>query len=318
METVLLRTFREVARRGSFTAAAEALGYTQSAVSRQISALEREVGAPLFDRVPRRGVRLSDAGESLSPHAEAVLERLAAAQRDIAALGRLEAGQLRIGAFPSANAELLPRTLAAFRAEHPGVAPSLIEGTSPRQLARLEAGELHLAVVSADARLPLEAERVELTHLLDEPMLVALPLSHRLAKRRAVRLAELAHGSWIVGDRSVQDPLLTLAPELAERGRIEFVAREWTAKLGLVAAGFGVTLVPALVVSTVRAGVAVVALHGDDAPARTVYLATAKGTARPPAVDAFQLALRKVVAELRSEMRGRGLSLPGRRRPSAK
>ena len=97
-------------------------------------------------------------------------------------------------------------------------------------------------------------------------------------------------------------------------GESEFVAREWTAKQGLVAAGFGVTLVPALAVSTVREGVALVALHGDDAPARAVYLATAKGVATPPAVDAFVPVLRQVVTELAGEMRRRGLRLPTRRR----
>jgi DNA-binding transcriptional LysR family regulator len=314
MDTNLLRTFREVARRGSFTAAGGALRYTQSAVSRQIAALEDEVAASLFDRVPRRGVRLTDAGESLLPHAEAVLERLALAQRDIAALARLEAGHLRVGAFPTANADLMPRALAAFRAQHPNVSPSLLEGTSPRQLARLAAGELHLAVVSADARLPLAADRIELAHLLDEPMLVALPRSHRLATRRSLRLSELAADSWIAGDETVQDPLRTLAPELAERGRIEFVAREWTAKQGLVAAGLGITLVPALAVSTVRSGVALVALHGDDAPARAVYVATATGVEAPPAVGAFVTVLRAVVAELRNELRARGLRLPTRPR----
>jgi DNA-binding transcriptional LysR family regulator len=298
MDTGLLIAFREVASRGSFTGAADALGYTQSAVSRQIAALEGDVGAPLFDRLPRRGVRLSDAGRALLPHAEAVLDRLGSARREIAALGELEAGQLRIGAFPSANAELVPRALAAFRARYPKVAPTLSEGTTPRQLARLEAGDLHLAVVSADARLPLKAERVALDHLLDEPMLVALPPSHRLAGRRSVRLSDLADESWIVGERSVQDPLLTLAPDLAERGRIEYVVREWTAKQGLVASGFGVTLVPALASSTVRSGVTLVALHGDDAPARAVYAATERGIPMPPAVAAFTAALHAVVAEL--------------------
>jgi DNA-binding transcriptional LysR family regulator len=143
-------------------------------------------------------------------------------------------------------------------------------------------------------------------------MLVALPRAHRLARRRSLRLSELSAESWIAGDETVQDPLRTLAPELAERGRIEFVAREWTAKQGLVAAGFGVTLVPALAVSTVRHGVELVALHGDDAPARAVYVATATGIAAPPVVEHFVAVLRSVVAELAHELRERGLRLPAR------
>jgi DNA-binding transcriptional LysR family regulator len=283
------------ARRTSFTSAADALQYTQSAVSRQIAALERELDAPLFDRLPRRGVRLTGAGESLLPHAEAVLERVGVLRRDVAAVGRLEAGRLRVGAFHTANAELVPRALAAFRAEHPAVEPVLVEGTSPRQLARLRAGELHLAVVSSAA----ESDGIELALLLREPMLVALPRSHALAGLRSVRLAELADEPWIAGDPTVQDPLRTLAPSFADEGRIAFVVRDWGAKQGLVAAGFGVTLVPALAAATVRPGVALVALHGDDAPARAVYAATATGVARPPAVDPFLRALRRVVAELR-------------------
>jgi DNA-binding transcriptional LysR family regulator len=312
METMLLRTFREVARRGSFTAAAEALQYTQSAVSRQIAALERELDASLFDRVPRRGVRLTEAGRCLLPHAEAVLERVGSLHREVAAVGRLDAGHLRVGAFHTANADLIPRALAAFRDRHPKVTPLLIEGTSPRQLARLRAGDLHLAVVSADRRLPLETQGIELTHLRHEPMLVALPESHPLAGRRSLRLSELVDERWIAGDPAVQDPLLTLAPDFADQGRIEFVVRDWTAKQGLVAAGFGVTLVPALAVSTVRRGIALVALHGDDAPARAVYVATAKGVRTPSVVGPFVRLLRQVVTELRREMRARGLRLPAR------
>jgi DNA-binding transcriptional LysR family regulator len=295
MDTDLLRAFREVARRGSFTAAADALQYTQSAVSRQIAALERELDAPLFDRLPRRGVRLTDAGRSLLPHAEALLERVGSLRRDVAAVGRLEAGRLRVGAFQTANAELVPRALAAFRAEHPNVEPDLVEGTSPRQLARLRAGDLHVAVVSS----AVETDGVELAPLLREPMLVALPRSHALAGRCSLRLAELADEPWIAGDPGVQDPLLTLAPDFAEEGRIAFIVRDWGTKQGLVAAGFGITLVPALAAGTVRAGITLVALHGDDAPARPVYAATATGIARPPVVDPFLRALRRTVAELR-------------------
>src|SRR4029453_6666541 len=98
MEIIWLRVFREVARQGSFTAAADALRYTQSAVSRQIAALESDTGATLFDRVPR-GVRLTDEGRCLLEHADAVLGRLDSARRDLAALRDLDGGRLRIGAF---------------------------------------------------------------------------------------------------------------------------------------------------------------------------------------------------------------------------
>src|SRR6266540_1181515 len=109
-----LEVFREVALRGSLTAAGQALGYTQSAVSRQVSALEKATGAHLFDRLPR-GVQLTEEGRCLLAHAEAVLERMRAAQQALEALRDLDAGRLRVGAFDSADAALVPRALAAFR-----------------------------------------------------------------------------------------------------------------------------------------------------------------------------------------------------------
>jgi len=116
-----LEVFREVAARGSLTAAAQALGYTQPAVSRQVAALEKATGARLFDRLPR-GVRLTEEGRFLLTHAEVVLERMRAAADGLQALRNLEAGRLRAGAIDSANAALLPRALAAFRTAHPASA----------------------------------------------------------------------------------------------------------------------------------------------------------------------------------------------------
>src|SRR2546421_3129853 len=113
MDIVWLEVFREVARRGSFTAAAQALSYTQSAVSRQIAALEQDTGTTLFDRVPR-GVRLTDEGRCLLEHAEVVLGRLESARRDLAALRDLDIGRLRVGAFATADAALVPRAMATF------------------------------------------------------------------------------------------------------------------------------------------------------------------------------------------------------------
>ena len=108
MDIVWLEVFREVAARGSLTAAAQALGYTQPAVSRQVAALEKATGVRLFDRLPR-GVRLTEEGRFLLAHAEVVLERMRAAADGLQALRNLEAGRLRAGAIDSANAALLPR-----------------------------------------------------------------------------------------------------------------------------------------------------------------------------------------------------------------
>ena len=130
-----LRVFREVVQRGSLSAAAEALSFTQPAVSRQIAALEREAGAQLLERTPR-GIRLTEPGRVLLGHAEAILDRMAAARAQVESITRLAGGRLRIGAFPTANATVVPRAIAAFAREHPDVELALVEALTPDANAR--------------------------------------------------------------------------------------------------------------------------------------------------------------------------------------
>ncbi|PZF90280.1 LysR family transcriptional regulator [Micromonospora deserti] len=282
MQTQALDVFRTVARHGSITAAARELRYTQSAVSRQIATLEADLGVVLFDRLPR-GVALTEPGRCLLPHADAVLERLATAHRDLDALRGLGGGRLRVGAFPTAMAALVPRALAAFRAAHPQVALSLVEGRTPALLERLLAGDADLAVVSAPPDQPLDGGRFDLRHLLDEHLLVAVPSDHRLSRRRTVRLAELADDSFVVGSPGGEDPLMRATMPPGFRPRVDIVAADWTGKLGCVAAGLGVALVPALAVRAAPADLALLRLHADDAPVRRVYAASVAFRHRPPA-----------------------------------
>ena len=178
-----LKVLREVARCGSFSAAAESLAFTQPAISRQIAALELEAGTQLVDR-RARGVRLTPAGELLLGHAEAILDRLAAAETQLEALAGLAGGRLRLGTFGTANATLIPLAIRAFGAEHPDVELRLVEGVSAKLMRRLAAGEVDLAVVSDHEPLELGADEIELEHLMDDPLHVALPADHR-ARRRA-------------------------------------------------------------------------------------------------------------------------------------
>ncbi|MEU9305883.1 LysR family transcriptional regulator [Streptomyces sp. NPDC048269] len=288
----LYEVFLRVARLDSFTAAARSLGYTQSAVSRQIQVLEDEWGTPLFDRLPR-GVRLTEAGRILLPHAEAVGERLRTARAELDVLRSLGAGRLRIGAFSTADAALLPRALAAFRSRHPAVAVTRTEGPSAKHLALLAAGDLDLAVIADTSGRPPQGCTPH--HLLDERMYVALPGGHRLAGRTDVRLAELADEEWIAGGTRPEETLMRSALEGGFRPRTGFVAADWIAKQGFVAAGLGVTLIPALAASSARADLSLVPLHPDDTPRRQVYAATARGSAPSPAALAF-LALLKETA----------------------
>ncbi|MEU3401146.1 LysR substrate-binding domain-containing protein [Streptomyces filamentosus] len=286
--------FLAVARSGSFTSAARSLGYTQSAVSRQVRSLEEEWGAELFERLPR-GVRLTEAGRVLLPHAEAVRDRLAAARAELTALRTLDGGTLRLGAFSSATAALVPRAQAAFRERHPGVVVTRVEGPSVKHLGLVAAGEEDLAVVSpaADAAPP---PGVTLHHLLDEPMLVALERGHPYAGRRDVRLAELAGEEWIVGNERLEDTLFRPALAAGLRPRTGLLAHDWIAKLGAVAAGLGVTLVPALAAASVRPDVALVTIHPEDVPYRRIC-AAAPGSPSA-AATAFLSLLRETAEEL--------------------
>jgi DNA-binding transcriptional LysR family regulator len=286
MNLAWLEVFREVALRGSLTAAGEALGYTQSTVSRQVSALEQATGAVLFDRLAR-GVRLTEEGRCLLVHAEAVLARMRAAQDAIHALQQLDAGRLRVGAFDSADAALVPRAMAAFRAAHPKVSVSLVEGVSSTLLGRLQNGEIDVAVVSAYPHQTLDTERFDLHHLLDDPLMVALPAGHRLARGKALRLSRLADQSWIEGFSESSETLVEACLRAGFRPRIDFRAREWTAKQGFVAAGLGLALVPMLAAAATRPDIALCPLHPDDAPVRTVHAATWRAAASPPPVAAF-------------------------------
>ncbi|WP_078504270.1 LysR family transcriptional regulator [Streptomyces viridochromogenes] len=297
VSTVWLRAFLEVARHASFTGAARTLGWTQSAVSRQIATLEGALGgAPLFDRLPR-GVRLTEAGRILVPHAEAVAESLHDAVRELTALREVTGGRLRFGAFATADAALVPHALAAFRARHPRVRVTREEGLTPVLLDRLTAGHLDLAVVSTTGRAPLET--YELHHLLDESLYVAVPAAHPLAGLEGpVRLGRLADEDWISGSSRPEGTLLDAALRQGFRPRVAHVVGEWTAKQGYVAAGLGVALVPALAAASVRPDVRLVPVRDEGGPARAVYAATVRGRSPTPAVEAFLGALREAAAKV--------------------
>lgn len=270
VDVTRLTVFRAVATLGSFTAAAKSLRYTQSAVSRQIAALEDDVAAALFDR-EARGVRLTEEGRVLLAHAEVVLDRLAAARRELSAVRDADGGRLRIGAFATAEAVLVPRAMVAFGRDFPRVELSLSDGLTAAHVARLRAGELDVAVLNVPKGQSLE---VPVTHLVDDPPFVALPATHRLARRRTLKLTELAGEHWIAGATTVEDTLIGACLRSGFRPTVRYVVQEWTAKQGLVAAGLGVTLVPGLLAGAVRPDIVVKPLRATEISARAVVVAT--------------------------------------------
>ncbi|MGH4028046.1 LysR family transcriptional regulator [Actinomycetota bacterium Odt1-20B] len=298
VSTVWLRVFLDVARHGSFTRAARDLSLTQSAVSRQVASLEAAFGgAPLFDR-EARGVRLTAHGRTLLPYAETVVSQLSGAGRALTELDEVDGGTLRLGAFATADAGLVPRALAAFRERHPGVTVTREEGLTPRLLARVTEGALDVAVVSTTGGALTDAAACDLSHLLDEALYVAVPAGHPLAGRAEVGLAELADEDWVSGSAQAEGTLLDAALRHGFRPRVAHVVAEWTAKLGYVAAGLGVTLVPTLAAGAARPDLALVRVRDEGAPARAVYAATPRGRAAPPSLDPFLTALREALPGL--------------------
>jgi DNA-binding transcriptional LysR family regulator len=288
-----LHVLRTVAEVGSFSGAAEALSFTQPAISRQIATLEAEAGAQLVER-NARGIRLTAAGQLLVEHADVILDRLAVAQTQLDALAGLSGGRVRLGAFPTANATLIPLAIKRFDDTYPDVDLQLDEAVSGDLVDRLKAAEIDLAVV-ADP--PLEDPELELTHLMDDPLHLALPLGHRLAGAGRVAMADLADETWIEGRHpSAAEPLRNAARIAGFEPRICFESTQWLGKQGLVAAGLGVTLIPSLALATVREDVVLRSL-GKDAPTRRIFVATLCCGYRNPAIAPMAALLREVAEQ---------------------
>lgn len=246
-----LRVVHEVARQGSFSGAATALGYTQSAVSRQVAATEAAAGAKLFERLPR-GVRPTAAGEVVVRRAARVLGEVDGALQEVAGVRDRFAGRLVASAFPTAAAVLLPRSISRLRARHPDLWVDLTEAASPVQLRRLRTGRVEVAVVAVGEGLPeqdLDGLRTERLRIPRGPG-VAVARDHRLADRDVVDVADLAGETWVVGAGPAGEPQFGPWPGLADP-IVGHEVRHWATRFGLVAAGLGVTLVPGLAADSV-------------------------------------------------------------------
>ncbi|WP_326834786.1 LysR substrate-binding domain-containing protein [Amycolatopsis rhabdoformis] len=285
-----LRAVREIALSGSFTAAARLLGYSQPAISRQVAAMEAAAGQPLFVR-EGRGVRVSAAGAVVVEHAGRILAGIGALEQDLASLDDRLAGRVRLGAFPSATAVLVPRAIARLRTEHPGLDVALTEAATPALVRQLRARRLDVAVIGVGAGLPdydltgLEQEVVSAGGLC-----VAVPAAHRLAGSGVVPVAELAGETWIAGPGG-DDPQFRAWPTLADPV-LGHAVRGWPARLGLVAAGLGVCLMPVVAAPSVPAGVVTVGVDDPGWPGRRTVALTreARGAEAAGVVSALRRA----------------------------
>jgi DNA-binding transcriptional LysR family regulator len=271
-----LRILVEVAQAGSFSAAAQRLGYTQSAVSRQVATLEAAAGRPLFERA-RSGVTLTPAGARLLQTAVSVLDELDAARRELTD-EETNRRPVRLGAFPSAVAGLVPEALASLP---PHVNVTLREATTPALTRALRAGTLDLAVIarSPPFRPPdNESPALELTTIAERELCVAVPESHPLASAGAVEVEQLEGQTWVAsGPPDAAGSLLGVWPGLRERPDVRYVVRDWLGKLRIVAAGLAITTVAPVAVRAMPARIKILAVRGEPQELRRVVLARRPG-----------------------------------------
>jgi DNA-binding transcriptional LysR family regulator len=262
----LLKVLREVALRGSFSAAAEALSYSQPAVSQQIARLEAQTGVKLLDRQPK-GIKLTPAGEALVRHTERILAQLAAAQAELSEIASSARGRLRIASFATAAGTIVPIAVSAFKHVRPGVRVELQLMDPPLSIPALRRGDIDLAITEEggfEADPDLGGLGVE--RLMDDVLYAALPVDHPLATRRAISLTDLMHEDWMVvglkGTCADSNIVLRACAQAGFEPRIAYISDDYFAIQGLVASGMGVALVPGLALASSREDVAVRPLCG--------------------------------------------------------
>jgi DNA-binding transcriptional LysR family regulator len=257
-----------VVETGTFSGAAEQLGYTQSAVSQQVSTLERIVGAPLFERPGgRRPVRLTAAGEMLLTHARAVLARVSSAAADLRALASGEQGELGVGTLPSVGTKVLPRLLGTFRAEWPGIEIVLHESRDCAELIRaVETGDIDVTFIDIG---PYETGPLEVRPLLDDPMVFLAPAGAPEAARRVVSIADIAHlpmiGTRNVACRQIIDDAFRQAPVSPT---YVFRSDDNPTIQGLIGVGMAYAVLPLLTVDENDPNVAVIPIRPKPPPRR--------------------------------------------------
>ena len=286
-----LQALHAVATTGSVKEAAAQLGYSSSAISQQLTALERETNAVLLEPAGR-GIRPTPAGELLAQHAERIFEQLAQAESELLALNAGQLGSLRLASFASAGAELVPPALAEVRTRLPGLEVTLRSADPEAALAQLRRGLVDVAVI--ERHQPPPDDGLIYQPLLTDPWRLVLPRGHRLAKRRTVRLADAREETWI--DLLIHKGCCRVEAEAAfERAGF---APHWVAEAedfwpaqGFVAAGLGLALIPSLALGVLRSDLVVRPLTRDNQPARDVYAVTRPALSTTTAVRAILDAL---------------------------
>lgn len=300
LDLKLLTTFREVAVRGSFSEAAAALDFTQPAVSQHISRLETALGTRVLER-SARGVTLTPAGEVLVRHASALLEsarRAEEAVRDAAGIGR---AQVRVAAFNSAAAGLLPGATRELRKTRPDAELALQVMEDVPGVEALLAGRVDVALIVQSPLSPTTPRAgAEYLPICDDEMRVAVAADHPLATRASVTLEELRDEPWLItevaGTCADSNVVLHAFRDAGYEPRVSFASEDYQALQGMAASGIGVALIPTLALVSSRSDVVVLPVRGR-APSRQV-VAVARSGEENPLVDHMVEALRAAARAL--------------------
>jgi DNA-binding transcriptional LysR family regulator len=288
-----LQALQAVVETGSVREAAARLGYSPSAISQHIAALEAETRSVLLEPAGR-GVRPTPAGRLLAGHAQEIFERLARAEAELAALNAGRVGTLRLATFATAGAELVPPALVEVRAALPGLGITLRSAERGEALGLLRGAMIDIALIEAHDHPAEPADGVIFQPLLRDPFRLLLPRGHRLANRRVIDLAEVADETWIDLRCEVGCcKRATVAAFLGAGFEPRYVAQadEYWAAQSFVAAGLGLALVPALALGVHHAGVLARRLAGRLQPTREVLAATRQSLTGTAPVQAMLAAL---------------------------
>jgi len=285
---------------GSVTSAAAELGYTPSAVSQQLLRLEREVGQPLLER-HARGMVPTDAGVALAGHARKVLRQLAAAEADLAEVAGLRRGTVALGTFPTVGSSFLPLAVQRFRRLYPAIQMTIRSGREDDLLRMLEEGTVGLSLLWDYEWSRVDSSDLVLTHLFTDPTVLLVGSDHRLARRRSVRLDQLADEQWIIraGGHPVVEVLERSALAAGFTPQISFHANDYQEAQAMVSVGLGIALAPRTATVNQHPDVRVISL-GDSAPARRILVAHRPDRVRAPA----EIALHDALVEVSSGYKG--------------
>jgi len=245
MEIHQLRYFCAVARNGTFTRASEAEHVAQPSLSQQILKLEAELGARLFDRLPR-SARLTVFGRAFLPKAERILRELDSAKTEMLEMAGEEKGDVTLGVIPTIASYMLPRVLAGFSRRHSLVRVKVVEDITPALLERLHAGSVDMAMVA----LPVPGHEIASVELFDEPFFAVLPETHPRAHRKSVKLADLKDDPFLLlkEGHCFRDSIIAACRKSKVKPNVVFESGQFATILAMVSAGMGVSAVPAMAV----------------------------------------------------------------------